>query len=379
MKKGNTMKRILNLLLLYVIIIMAGCNAIKTGSKSDIVILPLGGEVKVTDGSIVYALPLTVLEFDIIAERTIEIPGPYSEYADERLGLKNVIRHENEIWSVRDVILRTVEELDPSQFFVIQGTTLMQTNLLALKKNGLVLDINPEVYAETSFSNNQMESDYQGLLFPDLGAQEYTTMKTDTAYKVVKADTAFIRIPYLVQKKKSLTLEEEAAEAAKRLLELREGKHMILTGETNIFPQDGASINEINRLDREYTALFAGKTWTETKRFLIWLTPQVDMIGTKTTLFSFSETEGMKQSGSTGGQPVTIEFYPSGKTGDLNLIVRPVVSEKEIGVPDKLFYRVPDVVDIRVISGNETLCAARKLIYQFGNTVALPSNFIIGK
>jgi hypothetical protein len=373
------MMKIFNLLLIVVMLAATGCNTVKNTSRSDIVVLPLGGEVKVTDGSIVYALPLTVLEFDIIAERTIEIPGPYSQFAGERLGLKNVITEENEIWSVSDVTLRTVEELDPSQFYVIQGTTLMQTNLLSLKKSGLVLDINPDIYAATSFSNNQMSSDYQEMLFPDMGAQEYMAMKTDTAYKVVRSDTAFIRIPYLVQKKKILTLEEEAAEAAKRLLELREGKHMILTGETNIFPQDGASINEINRLDSEYTALFAGKTWTETRHFRIWLTPQMSMAGTKTTLFTFSETEGMKPTGSTGGQPVSIEFFPSGKTRDLNLIVRPIVSEKEIGVADKLFYRVPDVVDMRVTFGNETLCTARKLVYQFGNTVALPANFIIGK
>nr|MCU0410534.1 DUF4831 family protein [Bacteroidales bacterium] len=115
------------------LLLTSGCVPAKTGSKSDIVILPLGGEVKVTDGSIVYALPLTVLEFDIITERTIEIPGPYSEFAKEMIGLEDVIADENEIWSLRDVTLRTVEELDPSQYYVIQGTTLMQTNLLSLK------------------------------------------------------------------------------------------------------------------------------------------------------------------------------------------------------------------------------------------------------
>ncbi|MCI0522333.1 MAG: DUF4831 family protein [Bacteroidales bacterium] len=373
------MKERLIAFLYSVIILMTGCIPSKTASKSDMVILPLGGEVKVTDGSIVYALPLTVLEFDIVAERTIEIPGPYSEFAEEMIGLADVIADENEYWSLRSVTLRTVEELDPSQYYVIEGTTLMQTNLLALRKSGLVLDINPERYASSVVSHNQGESDFQGPLFPDLGAQEYTSMKTDTAYKVVKADTAFIRIPYLVQKKKSLTLEEEAGEAARRLLELREGKHMILTGETNIFPQDGSAIDEINRLDREYSALFAGKSWTETKHYRIWFTPQLSMAGDKTTLFTFSETGGLTDAGTNSSDPVSIELIPSGKTRDLNLIVRPVVSEKEIAVADKLFYRVPDVVDIRVSAGNKTICTARKLIYQFGNTVALPSNFVIGK
>ena len=72
-------------------------------------------------------------------------------------------------------------------------------------------------------------------------------------------------------------------------------------------------------------------------------------------------------------------MLPSGKTSELKLIVRPVASEKELAARDRLYYRVPDVVDVRISSGDEILCTARKLIYQFGTTVALPSNFIIGK
>ena len=45
----------------------------------------------------------------------------------------------------------------------------MQTNLLALKKSGLVLDINPDIYAETNFSANRGRSDVSGLMFPDRG------------------------------------------------------------------------------------------------------------------------------------------------------------------------------------------------------------------
>ena len=172
---------------------------------------------------------------------------------------------------------------------------------------------------------------------------------------------------------------EEAAAAAQKLLELREGKHMILTGETNVFPQDGAAINEINRLDREYTALFAGKTWNETKHFRISFTPRPSMAGQNTVLFNFSSSQGMRTAGDGAGRPVVLELLPSNKTKDLNLVVRPAGSEKEMAGSDRLYYRVPDVVDIRITQGNETLCTARKLVYQFGSTVALPSNIIIGK
>ncbi len=371
------MRRRTALLLTVVFIVAVGCTATKP--NTDMVVLPLGGETSMTEGCMVYALPLTVFEFDIIAEKRIEIPGPYAQYAREMTGLENVIMEKRESWSLAEVRLNTLEELDPSQYYIIQGTSLMQTNMLALRKNGLVLDINPEVYDHALHIDRQGGTDYAGPLFTDRGAYDYVSTATDTAYRLVKVDTAFIRVPYLVQRKQGMTLEQEAREAADRLFELREGRHMILTGETNIFPQDGAAIDEINRLEREYTALFAGKIWTELKRIRIWVTPDLSMAGTRTTIFFFSEAGGVDTDPGSEGTPVEMEIKPSGKTRELDMIVRPVTSQKELAARDKLYYRVPDVAEITVMIGDEKLCSARKLVYQLGSRVALPSNFIIGK
>src|SRR5690606_3566443 len=124
------------------------------------------------------------------------------------------------------------------------------------------------------------------------------------------------------------TVEEEAREAADRLLELREGRHMILTGETNIFPQDGAAIDEINRLEREYTALFAGKSWTERSHYRIWITPDKEMAGRMTTIFTFSELTGISTTADGTGTPVQMEIIPSGKTRNLNMVAGPDSGQK---------------------------------------------------
>lgn len=372
------MRRIPGSLTIIIFILLTGCSVFQRRAASDTVVLPLGNEVKVTDGSAVYALPLTVFEFDIVTEKTTEVPGPYARFAADMLGLDNVVTRKTETWTLKSVGFRAVEELDPGQFYVIQGTTLMQSNLLALREAGLILDINPDIYSNRLFSGTFAESRDKGMLFPDRGASGYAASVIDTAYKVVRADTAFIRVPYLIEKKKGITLEEEAREASDRLLELREGKHMILTGETNLFPQDRAAIDEINRLDYEYTALFAGKRWSTPKHFKIWITPDLSMAGSRTTLFRFSGTEGVLPAGADKGLPVEMLLSPSGKTKEINLVLRPAALQKEPAIHDKLFYRVPDVVDIKLISGNETLCEARKLVYQFGTVVTLPSNLIIG-
>jgi len=367
------------LILIILVPLVSGCSASEKASGKSITVTPLGEDVKVTDGTLVYALPLTVFEIDVSVEHTVTIPGPYATFASELLGLNKVISSENETWKIINIDLKSADELDPSQFYVVQGTTMMQSNAFSLKRSGLILDVNPEVYSGKCISDNQDQSGYPDLVFHDLGVDEYVSYKADTAYRLVKADTAFIKIPYLVQKKSIPSLEEEASAAAKKLLELREGKHLILTGEANVFPQNKAAINEMNRLEKEYTELFAGKKWSETKHYRFWFTPQPSMAGGKTAIFSFSAEEGVKNTGNSKGQPVYIEMMASGKTKDLNLVVRPVTSKSDVGLSDRLYYRVPDVADIRITNGSTVFCTARKLVYQFGSIVALPSNYIIGK
>ena len=61
------------------------------------------------------------------------------------------------------------------------------------------------------------------------------------------------------------------------------------------------------------------------------------MAGEKSVLFYFSETDGVKTSGQ-GGKPVYIELVPSGKTRELNLVVQPATSQKDLVVSDRLSY-----------------------------------------
>jgi hypothetical protein len=212
----------------------------------------------------------------------------------------------------------------------------------------------------------------------DLGSDEYYNIKTDTAYRRVKVDNQFIRIPYIVETKKKLSESQLAERAARKLMDLRDGKLLILTGEANVFPQSDAAINEINRMEKEYIELFTGKSITETKTFTYHLTPQKDMAGNKVTIFRFSEVTGPEDAGKGAGTPVNVILKPEQKTRELTYITR---EEPDPLAPkiDRLYYRMPDMVDMTIKMGDETLYNSRKLIYQFGEILQLPANYIIGK
>jgi hypothetical protein len=194
----------------------------------------------------------------------------------------------------------------------------------------------------------------------------------------MNVDSSFVRIPYIVEKKKKLTIDQLAEKAAKRLMELRDGKHLILTGEATVFPQSDAAINEINKMEKEYTELFTGKTISESFTFSYQIIPSKTMTGKPVPLFLYSEKTGPVQGTSSGGNPVTIEFVPEKKTKDITVINR-ANAKSDSKKYDKLFYRVPDVVAVKINLGSEKLFDSRKLIYQFGEVIQLPANYIIGK
>jgi hypothetical protein len=370
MKMNTTLKAILTL---FIIMIISSCTANRLMTTTSAEITPLSGNPNVTDGSIVYGLPLTVFDIGIEAERTVQKPGPYAAYADDLLGLKDVIKVENEHWTIKGITVKTHEELDPSEFYAIEASSIFQTNVLALKKVGLILELNSSLYDHESNSVGVSSKETSLQRVFDLGSDEYFESRNDTVYKLVNVDTSFIRIPYLVEKKQKLSIDQLAEKAATRLMELRDGKHMILTGESNVFPQNEAAINEINQLEKDHLELFTGKTWKEKRTFTYQVTPGKDMIGKPENVCAFSEKGGPVKSAGKDDILVQVDFIPEHKTKELTFLSG---RQKQT---NHIYYRVPEVVNARISLGNEVISTSRKLVYQMGDIVQLPANYLIGK
>ncbi len=356
---------------------VVSCAANKKIAENTVISPLSGNEVK--EGSIVYALPRSVFNIVVEMERTIEVPGPYRKFAGDLLGLENVIQNENEYWSIEGISVVSREELDPAEFYVIQSNTLFETNVLAMKNEGLIMDIDPAVYYSTQNRIGMDKSGNNRFISSDLGSDEYFQLQRDTAFKRVSLDSTFVRIPYIVEKRRKLPDEQLAERAARRLMEMRDGKHLILTGEATVFPQNEAAINEMNRLEKEYTELFTGKTLKETKTFTFQLIPSKEMSGKPVRLFQFSELTGPVAENQPGGDPVMVELIPEKKTKNLTMITKAQSVPGEEKKFDKLFYRVPDVVNMKIRLGDEVYFNSRRLVYQFGEVIQLPANYVIGK
>jgi hypothetical protein len=372
------MKILRNTIILATVILIISCSANKKVAE-NIRISKLEAAASVKDGSIVYGLPRSVFNIVVTMERTVEIPGPYWQYAGDLLGLDKVIKNESEYWTIDGVSVESREELDPSQFYVIESNSEFETNVLSLRNEGLIMDLDPAIYYTAGNQKGEGRSENNRFVSADLGSDEYYMVQRDTAFRRVNVDSTFIRIPYIVEKKKKLSDELLAERAAKRLMEMRDGKHLILSGESNVFPQSDAAINEMNRLEREYTELFTGKTYREKRTFTYQVIPSTEMAGKPFRLFQFSELTGPVSDNQPGGDPVMIELVSEKRTQPLTLVKKTIVKSEEEQPTDKLFYRVPDVVNMKISLGNESLFNSRRLVYQFGEVIQLPANLKIGK
>ncbi|TFH38961.1 MAG: DUF4831 family protein [Bacteroidia bacterium] len=358
------------------IILSAACTTVKeVPGLVHTRVLPLGDTVKLHEGAVIYSLPLTAFDFTVIAEKRVLKAGPYYKYADQFLGLKDVITQDQVVWDIVEVRINPVTEVDPEQYYVIESDGLMQSNALALKSSGLVLDISSSIYNGRNYATD-LNAGSNRLEFRDMGSDEYYNMEQDTTYRLVELDTAFIRIPYVLERRRQLTMEQQAENTARILLELREGRHMILTGEATVFPQDAAAIDEINRLEDEYISLFTGKSFNEIQTFKFFLIPDREMIGKPVIIFRFSPESGVVDAQDLSGRPIVVEMVSAGKVDNINMIKSDLSGGEKF---DKLYYRIPEVVNVRVTDGRRTLGSRRQLVYQFGPVVTLPANYIIGK
>jgi len=356
--------------------LVASCTSVKeVPGLVNTRVLPLGDTVKLHEGAIIYSLPLTAFDFTVIAEKKVLKAGPYNNYANQFLGLKDVITQDQVVWELREVRIKPVTEVDPKQYYVIESDGLMQTNALALKSAGLVLDISSSIYSGRNYTTD-LNSESGRIEFRDMGSDQYYNVEQDTTYRLVELDTAFVRIPYMLERKRQLTLEQQAENTARILLELREGRHLILTGEATVFPQDAAAIDEINRLEDEYISLFTGKSRSEIQTFKFFMIPEKEMVGKPVIIFRFSPESGVVDSQDLSGRPVVVEMISAGKVENINMVQKDLSQGEKF---DKLYYRIPEVVNVRVSDGRKTLGSSRQLVYQFGQLVTLPANYIIAK
>lgn len=334
----------------------------------------LGEEPSDVQAQYIYGLPQTLLKVEVTFRESMQVPGPFADYAERYLGISEVIRQKSSQWKLADVKITSFTEPDPGHFYsinVLEGE-FVRESLDRLLKDGVLLDGTESLHetAKGEGLESAQKPDY--LNYVDLGVYNNFEERTETMYKTLVTDTSYVQVPVqrtVVEQKSPST---KAREAADFLLEIRLRRFEMLTGEYEVYP-DGeameAALKKLDQMEASYLSLFTGKTLTNLKKKTWFVVPEEGGESSRLTLAMFSEQLGFIPAELLEGLPLDIQITPQGTTEKLGSHFETTGANQ---TRNRLYYRMPDVAEIKVMYGADVLSEQRISIYQAGALLSTP-------
>ena len=193
-----------------------------------------------------------------------------------------------------------------------------------------------------------------------------TTAKPDRIAAPVRFSREEVDFPEVSVDRLSVTdrpLEDMARDAANMIYSIRKRRFELITGELgeNVFGEGmKAALQELDRMESEYTALFFGKESKTVEIRSFEIIPESDK--TNYIVCRFSPSAGVVPESDLSATPIVLSLAPDKS-------VQPLPVAKGAKTVD--YYRVADFVQCTVTGPAGELAKARLPIYQFGETLAV--------
>ncbi|MCD4747289.1 MAG: DUF4831 family protein [Bacteroidales bacterium] len=326
-----------------------------------------------------YALPRTLIKFEITVEKLRNINGPYAEFAGRYLGIDNVITYDYFEYKIKDIQISIFSEPDPEQYYFVElgEKTAKEDKLffLSLTESGLIQNVNGISENQTLnklISHNIEKSDFNADIFKYF-ADANLYEKTDTIVRIVNVDTVIIKKNFYKKQWVEKPTEQKAIEAADYITKIRDSRFNLISGYQEV-NYDAGSIKymdtQLKNLENEYMSLFTGVTISKTLKYSFVYLPDPDEDESLIPVFRFSEKKGISDISGTEGDKVFINIE---KTGNTNTLIKHINklqdSEKNT---HGFYYRIPEYANISLNYSNDIKIKGKYLISQFGVITFLP-------
>lgn len=312
---------------------------------------------------VIYSLPRNGFKIMVSVEKTTFIPGPYANYAEEYLGIRDVVKNEETSWTIKGIDVELFTEPDPEAVFETNDSLV---NAVSLLSSGVIRGVNVKgeesVLHLNSVKNVINDRDYDRV---------FTDLSSDNFYEIlVDPETG-------AEDFESKTTGEKAREAADYLMRLRQKRAYTILDPSDVVPEDGMGfkvlVEEIKRIEKEYVALFAGKEFSESHQVCFNFIPEKEPVSNK-VLFRFSENGGVVPASDVSGKPIFINIEKEETASRKVKILKE--SQNPNAGESGLFYRVPATAGVEISDGLTTFFEGRTMIPQFGEIVPFPANLL---
>ncbi len=352
-----------------ILILATGCFIIKPSIKT----VHIEGYDSTETSGLIYALPQTVIKIavDMLEIRTYR--GPYYRFAEKYLGITGAPQENKSRWVIKNVKLSTFPEADPGQYYVVDPVwgKFHPESMMYLSDEGFIMDLKKlDAFAVESKKTN-IFTRTPGILYTSLTVDRNIVQSTDTLYKTILADTTFIRLPVLKNEMIGKTIDERAEEVADYIIELRNGRYDLLTGQTDFYPEGsalGIALHRMDVLEEEYLSVFIGKNVEITHTIDFWYVPRSGEVFENIELFEYSDQKGISRKITGSGKTVSLLLTKADKTKVLDEYRRGDSEENQ----NRLMYRIPDIAEAEIQDGGKAVLRERIPVCQYGTVMSMP-------
>lgn len=292
---------------------------------------------------IYYALPRTVIQIDFMVDKTELIEGPYSDYA-YMIGTDDVIVGNQTEYILKDVVMGSYAEADPNAtFFVAMSPKKGESQPFYLNAKGILEGVG---------MTNELP-----MTEPEAQAK-VNLATTDNSFK------------YQFSSNGMRSEELQARSAADMIGRIREEKIKLLTGfQETAFTLDTyrQMYADLDEMEQEYTSLFIGKRVVTpiVQTAYVTLSREVPL----QTVGSFTKQAGFSTK-AVGGSTITVQAISLQTTANINALSPSAV--ESLSHENKLFYRIPEIANVKVSMGDNVILESRMTIAQFGLFMLAP-------
>lgn len=311
----------------------------------------------VTDG-IYYNLPRNVIRLGFTVECLHEIKGKYSNFAKELLETNNYIKENDIRYYIKDVTVDVLTETDSEMIFYISTDEKSKDNI----------ELNMRFTSEGNIQSfgikdDRRDLDSENVSFENRLAQQNTN--PDFVYLPLRDDEededGNSTDDKMSEKEIAQSIVEEIKKIRLAYFDLISGYQEIDYGNTITY-----MLEELKKMEKEYLSLFVGKVEKNDIVKTFYIIPEE---GTNNySVAKFSDKEGFNSKTGDNVKIVLQEISSSNVKGISEDVI------KNTTYNNKMVYREPAYVNMKLMKGDEILIDNRIQISQLGNFILLPIN-----
>lgn len=300
---------------------------------------------------LVYSLPVTSLQFEVTARRTVSTAGPYRQYAGRYIGTDRVVTEDSEKWEILSVKATPFGTADPEKQYLMQLKPGALTSI-TVAEDGMLLSINdvapsPEISPSGGLSSGKSNS------------ANSANPPTVTENPKGAPWLEYVNEDFLASQSSA----KQAQLLSESLMEVRDAKVSLTRGTAETMPTDGRQLElmleSLRHQEEVLTAAFTGTTVSETVTRTYVFTPGE---AGRTVLFRMSDFAGFVGPEDYSGEPVYVTVQPGAQP---ELPVDAKGEEKKLP-KDAVMYCLPGVAKVKLTCGGRELWSGDVECAQYG-------------